>query len=291
MKSFFEEYSKIIGLILLALVVILLFSTPSTFFSSSITTIDTELSHASGKEIMVEMKLDFGNNEHMRAFPMHIDGWKGSDYNTERVAKSLGADVMLMRAYSHPESYQPVFLLIVQSDNRSSFHPPVICYPALGYTIEEEGKEEIPVHNVSWVAKPMYSISESRKEEMGYFNGTISSKKLIVLKESNGKVTERRVVLYFYVKEGIPSKDITMIRVSSLAPTEGSYEGVLDLTRAFMGKTIPYMFEPKEMQPTMFTIITSNSITGKLVVLLFLIIPLLFIFYPQIRNLKKFVKK
>ena len=291
MKSFFEEYSKIIGLILLALVVILLFSTPSTFFSRSITTIDTELSHASGKEIMVEMKLDFGNNEHMHAFPMHIGSWKGSDYNTEGVAKSLGADVMLMRAYSHPESYQPVFLLIVQSRNRSSFHPPVICYPALGYTIEEEGKEKIPVHNGSWVAKPMYSIPESRKEDMGYFNGTISSKKLIVLKESNGKVTERRVVLYFYVKEGIPSKDITMIRVSSLAPTKGSYEGVLDLTRAFMGETIPYMFEPKERQPTMFTIITSNSITGKLAVLLFLIIPFLLIFYPQIRNLKKFVKK
>jgi len=143
MKSFFEEYSRLIGLILLVLVVILLFSTPSTFFAKSITTIDTELSHASGKEIMVEMKLDFGNNGHMRAFPMNIDGWKGSDYNTERVAKSLGADVMLMRAYSNPKSYQPVFFLIVQSRNRSSFHPPVVCYPALGYTIEEEGKDYV----------------------------------------------------------------------------------------------------------------------------------------------------
>ncbi|RLG23640.1 hypothetical protein DRN76_05100 [Methanosarcinales archaeon] len=287
MKSFFEEYSRIIGLLLLALLFILLFSTPSTFFARSITTIDTELSHASGREIMVEMKMDFGNNEHMRAFPRHINGWKGSDYNTERVAKSLGADVMLMRAYLHPESYQPVFFLIVQSRNRSSFHPPVVCYPALGYTIEEEGKEEIPVHNVSWVAKPIYSISESRKEERGYFNGTISSKKLVVSKESNGRVTERRVVLYFYVKEGISSNDITMIRVSAIAPTEGSYEGVLNLTRAFMGETVPYMFEPQQKQPTMFTLITSNSVTGKLTVLLLLIIPFLLIFYPQLRNLKR----
>ncbi|RZB28821.1 MAG: hypothetical protein AEth_01823 [Candidatus Argoarchaeum ethanivorans] len=291
MKSFFEEYSRLIGLILLALVFILLFSTPSTFFARSITTIDTELSHASGKEIMVKMKVDLGNNEHMRAFPRHIDGWKGSDYKTDGVQKSLGADVMLMRAYSHPEAYQPVFFLIVQSDNRSSFHPPIICYPALGYTIEEDDKEEIPVHDVSWAAKPIYSTWENRKEERGYFNGTIPSKKLVVSKGSNGKVTERRVVLYFYVKKGISSKDITMIRVSAIAPTEGSYEGTLDLTRAFMGETIPYMFEPKEGQPTMFTLITSNSITGKLAVLLFLSIPLLFIFYPQIRNLKKFLKK
>lgn len=287
MKSFFEEYSRIIGLLLLVLLFILLFSTPSTFFARSITTIDTELSHASGREIMVEMKMDFGNNEHMRAFPRHINGWKGSDYNTERVAKSLGADVMLMRAYLHPESYQPVFFLIVQSRNRSSFHPPVVCYPALGYTIEEEGKEEIPVHNVSWVAKPIYSTLESRKEERGYFNGTISSKKLVVSKESNGRVAERRVVLYFYVKEGISSNDITMIRVSAIAPTEGSYEGVLNLTRAFMGETVPYMFEPQQKQPTMFTLITSNSVTGKLTVLLLLIIPFLLIFYPQLRNLKR----
>ncbi|RZN14062.1 MAG: exosortase-associated EpsI family protein [Methanosarcinales archaeon] len=291
MKSFFEEYSKIIGLLLFALVVILLFSTPSTFFAGSISTIDTELSHASGKEIMVERKLDFGNNEHMRAFPMYIGSWKGSDYNTERVAKSLGADVMLMRAYFNPESYQPIFFLIVQSGNRSSFHPPVICYPALGYTIEEESKEEILVHNVSWLAEPIYSISKGRKEEMGYFNGTISSKKLIVSKESDGNVTERRVVLYFYVKGGFSSNNITMIRVSSLAPAKGSYEGVLDLTSRFMGETIPYMFEPKERQPTMIALITHNSVTGKLAVLLVLIIPLIIIFYPQIRNLKKFVKK
>ncbi len=287
MKSFFEEYSRIVGLLLLALVFILLFSTPSTFFARSITTIDTELSHASGKGIMVEMKMDFGNNEHMRAFPRHIDGWKGSDYNTERVAKSLGADVMLIRAYSHPESYQPVFFLIIQSRNRSSFHPPIVCYPALGYTIEEEGKEEIPVHNLSWVAEPIYSISESRKKGIGYFNGTISSKKLVVSKESNGKVTERRVVLYFYVKEGISSNNITMIRVSAITPIEGSYEGALDLTREFMGETVPYMFELQEKQPIMLTLITSNSVTGKLAVLLLLIIPFLLIFYPQLRNLKR----
>ena len=93
----------------------------------------------------------------MEVFPNDISGWSGSNYDTTRVAESLGADVMLLRAYSHPEFYQPVFFLIVQSTNRSSFHPPIVCYPALGYTIEEEGKEEIPVHNISWVEEPLYS--------------------------------------------------------------------------------------------------------------------------------------
>ena len=142
MKSFIEEYSRIIGLLSLVFVIIILFSTPSLLLAKTVTMIDTELSHASGDETHVRAKLDFGNNEHMQAFPEQIGDWKSSDYNTTRIAKSLGADVMLMRAYSHPKLYQPVFFLIMQSNNRSSFHPPVVCYPALGYTIEEEGKGE-----------------------------------------------------------------------------------------------------------------------------------------------------
>jgi hypothetical protein len=146
-----EEYSRIIGFILLVILICLLFSTPSTILARSITTIGTELSHATGDETPVRTKLDFGSNEHMQTFPKQIGDWKASDYNTTGAAESLGADVMLMRAYSHPELYQPVFFLIMQSNNRSSFYPPIVCYPALGYTIEEEGKEKIPVHNVSGI--------------------------------------------------------------------------------------------------------------------------------------------
>jgi len=150
-KSFFEEYSKLIGLLLLGFVIIILLSTPSTILARSITVLDTELSHVSKDAVNVRTKMDFGNNEHIRAFPTDIGSWEGADHNTTRVAESLGADVMLMRTYVHPEFHQPVFFLIMQSKNRSSFHPPIVCYPALGYTIEEEGKEGIPVHNVSWI--------------------------------------------------------------------------------------------------------------------------------------------
>ena len=281
MKSFFEEYSKIIGLLVLVFVIILLHTTPSTILAKTVTTIGTELSHATGDETPVRTKMDFGNGEHMRAFPKQIGDWTGSDYNTTRVAESLGADVMLLRTYSHPKLYQPVFFLIVQSNNRSNFHPPIVCYPELGYTTEEEGKELVPVHNVSLAAGRWIECDTPS-------NVTISVKKLIVTKESEGggKVTERRVVLYYYVKDRPPaSNTVTMIRVSALAPTEGSYEGVLNISKEFMGDTVPYMFEPKAKEHFIFTILASGSIVEKAELLMLLLVPLAIIFYPQIRKL------
>ena len=284
MKSFLEEYSGLIGLVWLTFVIIILFSSPSLLLAKSITTIDTELSHASGDETPVRTMMDFGSNEHMRAFPHVIADWKGTDYSTARVAESLGADVMLMRAYTNPKSYQPVFFLIMQSNNRSSFHPPIVCYPALGYTIEGEGKERIPVHNASWVEKPLYATWEEKYKN---FNGTILAKKLVVVKESkeDGKVTERRVVLYFYVKDNpIASDTVTMVRVSALAPLEGSYDKTLNLTKELMGDTIPCMFELQPEDPVLIVRLASGSIIGKVVVVMLFLPPLALLFYPRIKK-------
>ena len=284
MNSFLEEYSRLIGLILLAFVVITLFSSPSLLLARSITTIDTELSHASGDATPVRTRMDFGNNEHMRAFPHVIGDWKGTDYSTERVAESLGADVMLMRAYTNPKSYQPVFFLIMQSNNRSSFHPPIVCYPALGYTIEGEGKERIPVHNASWVEKPLYATWEEKYKS---FNGTILAKKLVVVRESkeDGNVTERRVVLYFYVKDNpIASDTVTMVRVSALAPLDGSYDKTLTLTKELMGDTIPCMFELQPEDPVLIIRLASGSIIGKVVVVMLFLPPIALLFYPRIKK-------
>jgi len=302
MKSFFEEYSKIIGLLLLAFVIVILLSTPSMLLAKSITTIGTELSHATGDETPVRAMMDFGNNEHMQAFPEQIGDWKGSDYNTSRIAESLSADVLLMRAYSHPKLYQPVFFLIMQSTNRSSFHPPIVCYPALGYAIEEEGKEMILVQNISWIEElPLYDTRKDKgkgeDKEGIYFNRTItiSAKKLIVIKESgengNEKVIERRTVLYFYVKERpLASNTITMVRVSALAPLEGSYDGILNITKEFMGDTMPYMFEIREEEPILFTVLASGSVSGKVALAMLFLAPFIIIFYPQIR-INRFKKR
>ncbi|MBN1762757.1 MAG: exosortase-associated EpsI family protein [Methanomicrobia archaeon] len=280
MQQFFEDYSKIIGLLMLAFVIIILFSTPSMILAKSVTTIGTELSHATGDELRVRTRMDFGNNEHMRAFPKQIDDWTASDYETTGITESLNADVILMRAYSHPKIYQPVFFLILQSTNRSSFHPPIVCYPALGYTIEEEGNELILVQNVSWAEDPWLSEKNVTR------NVALSIKKLVVVKEAedDGKITERRVVLYYYVKDRpFTSDTVTMIRVSTLAPIEGSYEGVLNISKEFMGDTVPCMFEVQRAEPTLFTSLASGSAIQKGVLVMLFLAPLAVIFYPELR--------
>ena len=284
MKTFIEEYCRIIGLIALVFVIILLLSTPHTILSRVITTIDTELSHASDDAMLVGAKMDFGNNEHMRAFPNDIGNWSSRlEYDTSGVAASLGADVMLMRAYRHPSSPDPVFFLIMQSDNHSTFHPPPVCYPALGYTIEEEGKARIPLRNLSWAVDPLFSVPATERLRS---NITLPVKKLIVIKESGEEVTERKVVLYFYAKDNpLTSDAFTMIRVSAPAPLEGSYDGVLNRTAEFMGDTIPCMFELRKEEPIIFILFA--SLVGKVVIGLLFLVPLTIMFYPQIKRLRK----
>jgi hypothetical protein len=282
MGDFFAAYAKIIGLLMIAFVIILLFSTPSMILAKRVTMIGTELSYATGDELPVRTKLDLGNNEHMQAFPKQIGAWTAYDYNATGVAESLHADVLLLRAYSRPQLYQPIFFLIMQSNNRTSFHPPIVCYPALGYTIEEEGKETVTVHNVSWVEDPWLSIGDIRRNE-----AVLPVKKLVVSKNAadTGGVTERRVVLYFYVKEPpLGSDTITMVRVEALAPTDGSYEGILKVSKEFMCETIPRMFEVQRPEQVLFTSLATGSIADKLALILLFLAPLAVIFFPELRS-------
>lgn len=274
---FFEEYSTIIGFLVLTFVIVMLFSTPSMLFAESITVIDTELARTSGDAINVRTKMDLGSNDCMNAFPTELGHWRGSEYDTANLAAGLGADVMLMRAYTSPESYQPIFFLIVQSDNRSSFHPPIVCYPALGYTIVEEGKEKVPVsvQNVGWEEE--FSVYGKSEEE----NASISVKKLVVVKETDGKITERRVVLYFYINRGFTSNTVTMIRISALAPLSGSYEGVLEMEKEFLNEAFPHMFEFKKKDRLVIYRLMDRGLLGWLVIIVSFLIPLLIIRYPR----------
>ena len=278
--SFFREYSKIIGILVLAFVIIILLSPSSMLVSRQITIIDTELYRASGNESSVRTKIDFASNEHINSFPMEVEDWRGIEYNSTQMMERLGADVILMRAYSHPKLYQPIFFLILQSDNRSSFHPPIVCYPAMGYEIEEEGEESIDIEDVSWMESPfMGNIEEEASEDS---NGRINVKKLIVYKESEGKVNERRVVLYFYVKDNPLSTDnVTMIRVSALAPTTGSYDDTLSICKDFTNDAVPQMFELREGGDSIAVRLIEYGILGWVLLVVMVLVPFLIMFYPK----------
>ena len=282
-----EDYSTIIGTLALTFVVVLLLSTPGMLLAKQVSMMDTELSHASGHETSVKTKMDFGSNAHVQALPTKIGDWQSvGSCNKSQLAEQLGADVMLLRGYRQQGSYQTVFLLIIQSNNRSSFHPPIVCYPAVGYKIEEETTEEIRVSNAMWAEAPWYPNVEL--EEPGIFNGSMSAKKLVISKESDGKVTKRKVALYFYVKDNpIVTDKVTMIRVSAYAPINGSHEGALNLTKDFMGEVVPYMFEIREEEEITAVQLAKSGIGGWLIIGILVSVPIGIIVYPRIKNRKR----
>ena len=134
MVSFYRRYSLLIGIFLLACAIVLLLSKPSTMFSREALFIDDEPFESSPDGVYVKTKLDFGDSEHMKTFPLALGEWEGFDYESSVWEKELGADAVLLRGYDKPGLYQPVFLQIVQGKTGDNVHPPLKCYTAQGYS-------------------------------------------------------------------------------------------------------------------------------------------------------------
>jgi len=285
-----ESAAVIIGLIMLAFVMTLLLSTPSEILAREVQLIDTELGRASGNEIYVFTKMDFGNNEHLRAFPREIEGWQSMDFNTSRLAERLNADAILLRVYVNLSNDtlrdKPVSFSIIQSENVSSFHPPPVCYGGMGYKIEADTTEEVLISNTTW-ARPLLT-SASEQGEAGRFNSSssmlMSVKKMVVFKESNDEITEREVVLYFYVKDNPLATDtITMIRASAHAPLNGSVDSAVNITEGFIGEAFPYMFEVREKEEIIAVQLAESGIGGWLIIGVLVSVPIGIIVYPRIK--------
>ena len=280
--SVFKEYSTIIGFLLLALIAIILLSPLGVVFSRSVF-IDIEPEQVSGNQKYVSTKMDFGDIDHVTAFPTDIGEWQGSDSDMSQAAEVLEADILLVRGYTKPGLYQPIFLLIMQSKSNSTFHKPTICYHSSGYTIGEEAEEEVYVSDVTW-AESYQSDAQSAR---------VPVKKLIVFKEADGETWDRRLVLYFYVKENpmhpLSSDTITMIRVSALIPPDGPYDDMLEINKEFIAEIIPYMFEPRPLgeeesgQPTAIRL-AQSGIVGYLTIAGLIFVPLAIIVYPRVRR-------
>jgi len=265
--SFFRRYSKVIGGLILALVVIVLVTVPSNMLARQDTFIGTELHYATENEIQVRTKMDFGDIEHMQEFPKRFGNWLGLDFDSSEMAESLGADFLILRTYLNTHYYQTIDFIIMQSREPSSFHPPPICYQALGWDIEEEGVAEVSVSDVTWA-------SASRPV-------SLDAKKMVVFKESNGETEEREIVLYFYVKGRLFEDTITMIEVSAPTPVEGSYDEALGELAGFMAETIPYMFEPGEQGGEILAIYLARSWGGGGLMAILVLIPLAIIIWPR----------
>jgi hypothetical protein len=264
-----------VGVGILAIVVLFLLASPTFILSPTVTFIDTELYKSSENKMPVQTKTDFGSPEVMASFPRQIGKWEGFDYDATAYIELLGANLVLIRGYLPSTFTQPLFLTIVQSKTESSFHDPKPCFSGQGYLLQEEGNDKVAMTDASWLKAASAAA--------------VPFKKLVVTKSSkDGKLSERRVALYCYVK-GNPfySDTITMIQTEALAPLEGSYEGSLNEQKDFLAKAIPVMFSPAQTdtqwRPLAVSLIGWGPGGFSLLALLILA-PVAIILYPRIRR-------
>lgn len=261
------------GIIIFSVIAILLIISPISFFSPMVT-LGNSLYTSSSGSVSVQTKENLGNQTVMENFPKSIDGWEGYDYPVEQYLALLKADAMLVRVYEPPTFSQPIFFTIVQSKSDFSFHNPSVCFTAQGYKIQDEGQESVVITDTAWSREPT--------------NITIPLNKLVATASNeDGALTERRLILYFYVKGNqFYSDTISMVQVDALIPLQGSYDDVLVQERTFLNKVIPLMFSPTQVDnayhPIILTII-DWGVRGYIVIMILILIPAAVIFYPAIK--------
>jgi hypothetical protein len=266
----YRRYSVLIGFFLLVCILILLLSIPGACLTKEVSFVTTELYHSSGDDLNIKTETYFASGEQMQSFPKQIGDWNGYDYDATETQKALGAELLLMRGYYEPGLYQPLFLTIVQASTESSFHPPRLCHEGVGYKTAEEGRDTVSIQDPSWAE-----------------DGTpveIPVNMLLVYKEVNNEVTERRVVLYIYVKGGAFASDtITMVEIEALAPLTGSYDGTLGAMKGFFAEAIPYMFEPADSEEsTLLERLLQGGVFGYAMIVIMVLIPVAVAVYPRL---------
>jgi hypothetical protein len=132
----------------------------------------------------------------------------------------------------------------------------------------------------------------------GTSTASIPLKKLVVTKsDKDGKLVERRVALFCYVKGNqFYSDTVTMIQTEALAPLQGSYEGSLGEQKDFLAQAIPLMFSPSQGETRwrpLAQLLTERGAGGLVILALLFIIPIGIIIYPSIRyrDLRNKVRK
>ncbi len=268
------------GIVILFAVIAVLCANYQDLFLRGIWMIDTELNESGGKSFFVRTKVDFGEGSYMESLPDKVDDWySAGDYDWAYIKEALGADAMLVRAYTKTDIYEVVFLLVAQSNDPSSFHPPPVCYRAQGYDIEEEGVISFTVPETDWAAECWRS-----EEEGNIFKGEFNAKFLVISKkDGEGKVYERMAALYYYVKHGgVVPDNITMVQVSAYVPINSSYDGTFEMVKELMGDIVPVLFKPDiiEKETTAVHVVHKFGALGYFFIIAALMVPVAIAFFP-----------
>lgn len=232
MEKFWEEYSLIIGLLILVVVCIIFFSSPEDIFRTAVA-IDTSMHHKTQYERLVLTSYDFYDQSDIERFPKIIGRWEGREFEpTKYELRVLQPKILLLREYSkkqpipgkpeHVPMIRKIKFVLIHSGNMSSFHDPKICYRVNGWNVTDKGVEAI---NMSFMTG-----------ELPYLN-----------KIGIQQGSREEIVLYWFLwGEGVPrdKKNSIMVRIST--PIIFSENESLDILKGFADESFPEMFKPKK---------------------------------------------
>lgn len=142
--------------------------------------------------------------DQLQAFPPTIGEWNmTTQWDWSNIARTLNTDMLLARDYRDANlSQAPVSIVIIQSDNITSFHPAEVCYQVQGYSFLEGSGQTIDI--------PLTKDSKIRARE------------LLVEKTLKNGQTQRVLNLHYYLRReahGVEDR-ITWVRVSTYLRSE-----------------------------------------------------------------------
>ncbi|MBO8183022.1 MAG: exosortase-associated EpsI family protein [Archaeoglobus sp.] len=212
----------LLGLLLLSSAFIVVLAPESL---ADYTVIDTAF-HKTDHRLIGRTAYNFNNATEIAKFPKRIEGWKGIDFRyPKRVYEALEADIILSRAYSKNSNL--VWMDIINSDKRKSFHNPKVCY-GNRWNIVNETVEEIPMERSSAVIFDKIYVNrldlEGKKDP---------EKKL--------------VVLYWFIFKG--GQGVTMIRLTS--PVKKDYDSTYSVMEEFTKDVMSLMYTEIKRQRSM----------------------------------------
>lgn len=212
----------LLGLLLLSAALIVVLAPESL---ADYTVIDTAF-HKTDHRLIGRTAYNFNNASEIARFPKEIGGWRGIDFRyPKRVYEALEADIILSRAYSKNSSI--IWMDIINSDKRKSFHNPKVCY-GNRWNIINESVEEIPMNRTSAVIFDKIYVNRLNLED-----------------KKNAE--KKLVVLYWFIFRG--GQGVTMIRLTS--PVKHDYESTYATMKDFTRDTMGLMYEELKRQKSM----------------------------------------
>jgi hypothetical protein len=124
-------------------------------------------------------------------------------------------------------------------------------------------------------------VQNTPLSELGFW---VSVKKLVLVKQENGVIKDRQIVLYFYIKDRSIAPRYGMLRATAEAPLSGNYDAPLQSIKDLMGDAIPLMFEPVQSERIYLSIVADRGAAGYAIIFMLFLIPLAVIAFPVWRN-------